>query len=192
MFLFWIKDSSSEVQTIFFTFSGCKCLRLQVQPRFSTKYLQMLFILSYTESLHCMRRNQLLLQKHKLMFYCNSIFFFRLKTNLMESLASIRSSCRATRSSKTINIHEVRSYSTIISKYSYMGVSLQAHTPLLYVREGIRCCTVLAQSLEMFCLVLPVVFYFFSDDQVEFGKWHPSRGREYQKDFFSVWKWKKV
>jgi hypothetical protein len=52
----------------FFTFSGCKCLRLQVQPRFSTKYLQMLFMLSYTEQIHCTRRKQLLLQKHKLVF----------------------------------------------------------------------------------------------------------------------------
>ncbi len=76
IFLFWIKDSSSEVQTIVFYFQWMyKCLRLQIQPRFSTKYLQLFFMLSYTKSLHCTRRKQLLLQKHKLMFYCNSIFF---------------------------------------------------------------------------------------------------------------------
>ncbi len=117
----------------FFTFSGCKCLKLQVQPRFSTKYLQMLFMLSYTESLHCMRKKSCCYRCINLCF--NSIFFFRLKTNLMESLASIRSSCLATGSSKTRIIHEVRSYSTIISKYSYMGGSLQAHSPSVCQRR---------------------------------------------------------
>jgi hypothetical protein len=134
-----------------------KCLRLQIQPRFTTKYLQLFFMLPYTKSLHCTRRKQLLLQKHKLVFYCNSIFFFRRKTNLMESLASIKSSCLATGSSKTRNIHEVRSYSTIISKHSYKVSHYRLIPPFCMSEKATDACTVLAQSLEMFCQVLPVV-----------------------------------